>query len=187
MDYEISNKFQSNLSGNEAILWTGHPKRGLMLRGSDAFMIPFSILWGGFAIFWEYTAYTSGAPKFFLVIGGAFVLMGLYLIFGRFIFDALKRNKTYYAVTNERVIILSEFFANKTQSLNLKTLSEISLSEKSNGSGTITFGQQNPFSSWMTGMHWPGMGQNQAPMFELSEEVANVYNIIRDAQKRIER
>jgi hypothetical protein len=147
-------------------------------------MIPFSLLWGGFAIFWEYSAYTSGAPAFFLLFGSVFVVVGLYFIFGRFIADSLKRRSTYYGVTNDRVVILSEFPVRKLKSLNLRTLSDITFSNKSDGTGSITFGPQALMAPWMGGMSWPGMGQYQGPEFELIKNVKAVYETVRDAQKK---
>lgn len=184
MEFETTHKLQKELSAGESLLWSGRPKQGVLLRGSDVFMIPFSLLWGGFAIFWEYSAYTSGAPPFFLLFGGVFVVVGLYFIFGRFVADSIKRKGTYYGVTNDRVLILSEFPTRKLKSLNLRTLSDITFSNKSDGSGSITFGPQHPMSSWMGGMSWPGMGQYQSPMFEFIKNAKTVYETIRDAQKK---
>ena len=72
-------------------------------------MIPFSLLWGGFAVFWEVTAYSNSAPPFFLLFGGAFVLVGFYFVVGSFFWDSATRESTFYGLTNERVLILKEF------------------------------------------------------------------------------
>jgi hypothetical protein len=181
MDYEITQKLQKELSAGESLLWSGRPQRGVVLRGADAFLIPFSLLWGGFALFWEFSAFKSGAPIFFLLFGGVFVVVGLYFIFGRFIGDSIVRGKTYYGVTNDRVLILSEFPVKGVKSLNLRTLSDITFTSKSNGKGTITFG---PTASWTEGIRWSGMGSYKTPSFELVDNVKSVYDIIRNAQKK---
>ncbi|MGH2524784.1 MAG: hypothetical protein ACRDH2_19935, partial [Anaerolineales bacterium] len=61
---DISSIFRDELGAGERILWSGQPKQGIMLRPSDALMIPFSLLWGGFVIFWETMVITGGAPFF---------------------------------------------------------------------------------------------------------------------------
>ena len=175
---------QSQLAPNERLLWFGQPRDGIVLRSSDAFVIPFSLLWGGFAIFWEAGVLTSGAPFFFILWGVPFVAVGLYMIFGRFIIDAKRRSKTYYGVTNERVIIVSVLFGKKIKSLDLRTLSEISLDEKSDGSGTITFGLAPGGYQWIGGMQFPGRGQQYVPAFEMIQNVKSVYETVRSAQRQ---
>ncbi len=177
--------FREELSAGERILWSGQPKQGFMLRPSDAFMIPFSLLWGGFAIFWESMVVVGGAPFFFMLWGIPFVLMGLYMIAGRFFVDAKQREKTYYALTNERVIILSGLFGRNVRMLSLKTLSDINISVKNDSSGTITFGPSHPMASWYSGFAWPGTGKYTAPAFEMIDNAKQVYELLRKAQREM--
>jgi hypothetical protein len=170
------------LDSRESLLWAGKPRQGLVLRRSDAFMIPFSLMWGGFAIFWEATVLSQDAPGFFALWGIPFVVMGLYFIFGRFFVDAMNRAKTVYGLTDRRVIIVSGIFSRTTNSLPLRTLSDVSLEERKDRSGSVYFGRQ-PIGNWAAGMQWPGMSQNSPPVFEFISEAKDVHDRVLEAQR----
>jgi hypothetical protein len=91
---------QFPLGRGERLLWSGEPRRGPMLRPSDAFIIPFSVLWAGFALFWNVSVWASGAPIFFRLWGLPFLAAGAYITVGRFWFDSMRRGRTAYGVTN---------------------------------------------------------------------------------------
>ena len=98
--------FQNVLLKGEKLLWTGKPARGLLFTPQDWFWIPFSLMWCGFAIFWEATVVSSPkSPDFMKLWGVPFVLVGLYMVVGRFVLDAWLRRGARYAVTNKRVLI----------------------------------------------------------------------------------
>jgi hypothetical protein len=182
LNIETESVIRLQLASEERLLWNGRPPQGFVFRGVDAFMIPFSLLWGGFALFWEYSVIsTDKASLFFMLWGIPFVAIGLHFIFGRFLVDAKQRANTSYGVTNQRVIIVSGILSKKIKSLNLRSLSDLSLDEKSNGSGIISFGASS-FPTWLSsGFAWPGM---PSPLltFELTENARTVFEIIRKAQ-----
>lgn len=179
---------RAQLESGEQLLWSGQPRQGLVLRPSDAFMIPFSLLWGGFAIFWEVSAILTGAPVFFWLFGVPFVLIGLYLIFGRFFTDARARTHTFYGLTNDRILITSGKHGRRVQSLSLSTLGDITLDERGDGSGTIIFAHANPLGRMGNFGARSGVGASRGqmpPRFEMIPQARKVYEMIRGAQRRL--
>ena len=165
-------------------MWAGQPRQGVFLRPADALLIPFSLLWGGFALFWEASVINTGAPFFFKLWGVPFVLVGLYMIFGRFFFDARQRTDTHYGVTSERVLIVTGWPSPSVKSLALRTLSEVSLNQHTGGPGTITFGPSGPFPRWGGAASWPGMGSQSAPSFDMIQDAKGIQEVIRSAQRQ---
>ena len=187
MSLETEYGIQSQLTSGERLLWTGRPIQGIVFRAADAFMIPFSLLWCGFAIFWEYSVIsTDRAPLFFILWGVPFVAMGLYYVFGRFLVDARQRENTSYGVTDQRVIIVSGIVNRKTKSLSLGSLSDLSLTERPNGGGVISFGTSVFPAWWASGLPWPGMPA-PVPAFELTGNARTVFELIRQAQGSAQR
>ena len=171
------------LDAGARLLWAGSPRQGIVLRGSDVFMIPFSLLWGGFAVFWEAMVLAGDAPLFFALWGVPFVLMGLYITIGRFWVDARARSNTYYGLTDRRVVILDGLFTRSVTTLPLRTLHDISLTERSDRSGTIALGRSHPFAGFYEGMYWPGMGRFRSPGFEMIEDAKRVHDQLIEAQR----
>ncbi|WP_416417953.1 hypothetical protein [Paenarthrobacter aromaticivorans] len=101
------NRILPILRRDERLLWVGQPDPRVRFTRADAFLVPFSVLWGGFAIVWEAIAVTSVRQPLFIIWGIPFVLVGLYFIFGRFIFKKRRKLATIYAVTNSRAIVYS--------------------------------------------------------------------------------
>lgn len=171
---------RKEVQSDERIIWSGIPQQGLMLRASDTVLIPFSLMWGGIAIFWEFSVISSGAPFFFMLWGIPFALAGIYLIVGRFFYDSSRRANTIYGLTDKRAIIISGLFSKKITSLNLKNLSEIQVKANKDGSGTITLGASNQ-PQFFQNSSWPGMS-NGAPSFEGINDVQRVKQYIRQYQ-----
>lgn len=180
----LSPQLAAEVSASEKVLWSGQPRQGIFLRATDAFLIPFSVAWGGFAIFWEASVIALGAPVFFALFGSIFVVIGLYLMVGRFFVDARQRAATFYAVTNERILIISGLFSKTVKSIDLNTLGEMSFSQRNDGGGTIVFGASSFFDRMYGDMPgWPGFGVRSQSRFELGSKARAVYETIRSAQR----
>jgi hypothetical protein len=98
---------REHLRPDEHLYWAGMSDPAKLLTGRDAFLVPFSMLWCGFAVFWEAQALGSGAPVFFPLFGGVFVLLGLHLVVGRFLVKRHRKRTTVYVVTDRRALIIT--------------------------------------------------------------------------------
>lgn len=190
-DY-IKDLFKDDLPEDEKILWAGKPEFYLF-SVTDIFLIPFSLVWGGFAIFWEVMVLFikdksgHGPPIIFLLFGIPFVLVGLYLIFGRFIFKAWKTRNTFYAVTDKRVMVLSRLIGRNLETAYINSLPGINKSVRSNGTGTIIFGNFPAFSSLDTNQifrqNYIG-SQSKAPIFYDIKDVNQVYELVNELRNK---
>jgi hypothetical protein len=156
-----SDPFQGRLLNGERLVWQGRPAAGILFTNRDFLLVPFSLFWCGFVIFWEWGAWhTSTAMPddpmgtVFPLFGIPFILIGLYFLAGRFFADAWIRDRTSYAVTSQRVLIFRAPPLGKFTSLAIDRLPELSLNERSDGRGTILFQPAQPmwntrsWSSW---------------------------------------
>jgi len=186
-DYEDDNRqrdIANAISPGESVIWSGRPRTGLLLRPSDAFMIPFSLFWGGFAMFWEWGVSNGNGPHepIMMIWGIPFVAIGLYMIVGRFFVDSYVRGRTTYIITNRRAIIAGGLFWRSTTTLPLKNLTDVTLTTRSDGSGTIMFGRPL-IGGWASQTGWPGTSRNAVPSFEFIADAKQVHDKLLEAQR----
>jgi hypothetical protein len=173
-----------DLLDGEKILWSGAPAAGVRLQARDVFMIPFSLLWCGFAIFWEYSVSSHRrVPVFFILWGIPFVLVGLFMVVGRFFVDAWLRGRTRYALTNQRILIHRAAPLARFTALSLRQLPDMSLTEHAQGRGTIRFGepagpfaQRNGIAGWIPAL-------DPTAHFIAVDNAATLFRQIQQAQR----
>jgi hypothetical protein len=182
---------QPELLSGESIVWTGQPRTSVIFHKEDAFLIPFSLLWGGFAIFWAasvsgiWGTQSHGRWTFGMMWGVPFVLIGQYMIWGRFFYAAWLKGRTHYAVTNRRVIVVQEGWKRQLASAYLDSLPSIIKEGNSGGIGILRFGELQPMSSRNRGFGaWNGLSVGGIPTFVDIEDVDSVYRLVSDLRER---
>jgi len=176
---------RNELAPGERLLWSGQPRQGLVLHIADAFIIPFSLFWFGGVSVAALAAVSGGESVFALLFFVPFLLIGGFFAFGRFAVDIWQRRRTYYAVTDRRILILSGMWNRSVRALNLRTLTDISLTLHRSGRGSLTFGPESPFALY--GRNWPGMTRYAAPGFDGIEHPREIYALIHRTQERLAR
>lgn len=136
---------------DEKIEWTGRPNPSVIFQREDWFVIPFSLMWGGFAIFWllgasgiwdMWTSHPNRSLQYFgLVWGTPFVLAGQYFIWGRFVYRRWMKKRTYYALTTRRALILrSGVRGRSSSSAYFENIPIIDKRVRPDGNGSVRFG-----------------------------------------------
>ncbi|OIO70179.1 MAG: hypothetical protein AUJ57_08525 [Zetaproteobacteria bacterium CG1_02_53_45] len=154
--YDHKAVLNAELNEGETLLWSDQPRQGLFLRPSDTVMIPFSLIWGGFALMWEYEVISGDAPWLLALFGLPFVIVGLYLIAGRFFYDAKIREKTFYGITDHRIIILSGINTKQARYMPIDEIEDLYLFEKPDGSGAIVLGPEAITTAYQSELAIPG-------------------------------
>ena len=172
------------LGSDEELLWSGRPRPGIIFHKVDVLLVPFSLVWAGFPFFWEAAVLASGAPIVMALFGVPFVVIGIYMVCGRFFAAALRRGRTYYGLTDKRAVIVTKAREALTiKEHRLGSLVDMSVRAKSDGSGTIVFGLPDRHPVWLAGTSWPSA--QQMPAFEAVENVRDVHDRLRRAQSRL--
>lgn len=181
---------QPELMSGESVIWADKPKVGVVFHKQDGLLIPFSLLWGGFAIFWEAGVSgwwgLGGRPSLFMIAWGIpFVLVGQYLIWGRFLYAAWLKRHTHYALTNRRVLVLQNGWKRRLASAYLDSLPAIIKETGPNGVGVLRFAPAQPIFSRQAGWGaWNGVSVGDLPTFIDIESVDSIYQLVSDLREK---
>ena len=206
MAQTMQSSFQKILSPEETLQWIGQPQQGFILRRSDWLFIPLSLILGGLAIsmegwiiYWIFRVLAVGDSNLgneimlILVILALIclpiVLLGLFLIFGRFFFDRARRKKTWYAFTQQRVLIGSSMLKNRVRSYKLDKKLQLRLTNHPNGRGTLYF-NADVFLWWvLVGPpwwipFWPDVEVYQPPCWERIENASAIWEWLKEGLEK---
>jgi hypothetical protein len=182
---------EPELLSGERILWTGQPRTSVIFHREDALLIPFSLLWGGFAVFWEASVLglwgnsKVGPWSFGIVWGIPFVVIGQYLIWGRFFYATWLKKRTHYAVTNRRVIVVQNGWKRQMASAYIDSLPTLIKESGAGEIGILRFAQTS--STWSNRSRfspWNGMSVDGIPAFVDVDNVDSVYRLVSDQREK---
>jgi hypothetical protein len=179
------NALAPHLVANERVFWTGRPDLSKRFTKADLYGIPFSLLWAGFAIFWETSVIASGAPIFFVLWGIPFVAIGLYLVVGRFAYRAWLRRRTLYAVTDRRVLkLVRRRSGDSVDALFLDAIPAVNRELRPDGSGSVVFGSAAAHARSRTLTPFSGSKEDEGPLiFEDIADAAYVAELMTDLRR----
>ncbi len=150
MRFDHQQAFAPYLLPGERLLWSGAPHQGIVLRSDDMWLIPVSLLFCSVIIVWNVGVWSTGAPSAFILFGTAFLALGLYVLLGRFLHDAIIRRRHLYAVSNRRILRLDRKPSARFSSLDLAALPGLELQEHADGAASILFDpRHSPFGLWL--------------------------------------
>jgi hypothetical protein len=206
--YRAEQIFRSYLAQDERILWAEQPDPNKIFSLIDIYYIPIGIFIGLFMTVWEGLAFYALLVTFletgeiihpliiiFPLVGFPFFLFGLYFMFGRFFYKRWRRKRTFFAVTNKRVLVLSKLRHYNLQELQHNSIAEINLTAKSNGTGKLEiFSNDAEHRSALPGFLYD-LPRNLGTDFSFSgiagqitfydiKDPHKVYNLIQEAKNR---
>lgn len=132
-EYEFCNKY---LEADEYVQWTGKPENGFYINFSNGFRWLFSAFWMAFCTYFIYLVIRERESVQLLIFAALFWLFGAYFLVWKNCFSLALRFKTYYVITNKRVIIKK---GKKIRFYNGENLDYTQTTMHRNGNGTITF------------------------------------------------
>lgn len=176
-------ELRKELEPNERLLWSGAPRGGLVFRRADLLLVPLSLLWTAFVLFWITDMVAAQAPPFFLAFATLFLALALYQVAGRFFVDSWLRAVTHYGITDARVIIVATVLSRRVQSLPLAGLTDVTLIEDRGGFGAIRFGKHRALFAILQPS--PEMRALLPPCFDSIADAAAAYKTFQDARRSV--
>jgi hypothetical protein len=150
---DVLEQLQPVLQPAESVLWSGRSDPAVMFTAADIYLIPFSVLFCGFSVFWLVGA-TASEPSgstagVFPLFGVPFVIIGLYYLVGRFLVKWILKRTTAYAITDRRAIVLVG--RSRLSEAELHGGSRLTSVSRNQSHMSVTFNSATPPGAWFSG------------------------------------
>jgi hypothetical protein len=166
------------LDPGETLIWSGTPRNGIVFSPSDALQIPIGLLL--LFVFANQSRHASfGGPADVAIFCGLLVVL-MYFLVGRFVFDAYGRRRTRYALTSERVLIRESVRSEFVKSFPLNTITDTLLRERRNGFGDVWFGRRYLPVGWQDTRLQPRTGRPNG--FSMIADASHVHELLEAAR-----
>lgn len=183
MDFEATRHIQPEMDTTERLMWSGRPPQGLRFRKSDIPAVIFGLVWTGFAAFWTWGIWHREMEIIPTAMGGMMILIGVHQFLGRFFVDSYVRARTYYGVSDHRMVILKAGPPRNLESLSLAELPDVRLEPEGMDGGVIRFAPDEMVIVRGSGRRRRRRVTRRGPRFELESGARSAYEIIRRAQQ----
>ncbi|HCS40699.1 MAG: hypothetical protein ACYDH2_03290 [Anaerolineaceae bacterium] len=189
MDEDIANQFGDELNAGESIEWCGKPNQEIFFEKEDIVTLLPNLVFSSLIVF-ILSKFFLNTISFlgivvFILLTTLFTFNAITMLAGKLIIGPWRHRKTVYAVTNQRIIIISGIENRNIKSIRLTGLKEINVSYRKNGKGIIRFGNaiETPWDTrYTTHLYYLVERNVYIPEFEMIEDVRKVYNLIKKLQ-----
>jgi hypothetical protein len=192
LDRQTQEILRPHLNPDETLLWSGRPRQGVVIRRLDYLYMLFGLLWMTLPTIMFVSFFLAAAnenegtpeviPVLFLV---PFLLLGFYMLAGRFMIDARRRRRTVYGLTQRHALIMVEGQTPPVEKIELVDRKNLSVDSRPDGSGTIYFGKKDYLHNVAQSMPgWPGIDQFTVPTFEGIAKAEEVFAMIQELKEK---
>jgi hypothetical protein len=117
--------------------------------------------------------------------GIPFILIGQYLLWGRFLYDAWLKRRTYYGVTSRRILIVQDGWSRKSNFNYIDVLPTIQ--KEGTANGTLWFGPKYPvLAGRLQGTrNMSRFNVGDPPIFADIDDVDSVYRLVLDLRQNL--
>lgn len=185
---------QAGLFPGESICWAGQPNTNVIFHKDDVWMIPLALGWSVIPMIGEagvigalWSGHWSPNGIMFSLFCTPFAIYAQYLIWARFLYAAWKKKRTFYAVTNRRVIVVQDGWRRRSAVADLETLPSPILENGPNETGTVRFAKwqtEHPGCQQLGWTRFDLMAIGNVPTLVDIDNADFVYRLVSDLQKK---
>jgi hypothetical protein len=132
--------FRFELAPGERLIWSGAPRRAITFGATQiaqtAIAIVFVYL---FVKFYDVARYNTPQEN---ILWAGLLLGMMYLSLGTLLMEGMRRRRSVYAITSERLLMINSVFSRFVKSFPLRTITDIKLEERKDGVGNIWIGRR---------------------------------------------